>query len=183
MAAPKNISLIPREGFEYTTTGRVLGWAVSAGRVIVVITELVVILAFLSRFWLDRQLTNLNEQIKQRVTLIHASENFEQQFRTTQSKLATFTQITQAPNSPAILEQILNLVPQDVVATQALIDRSRAQITGLALSERGLATFMKNLEEQKLGEVVITQASIASQEQTGIRFTLDVNFAKEKEQK
>ena len=183
MAAPKNISLLPKEGFEYTTAGRVLSWALNAGRAIVVITELVVILAFLSRFWLDRQLTDLNGRIKQEEALIRASQNFEQQFRTTQSKLAAFTKITQEPSSAAILGQIFNLVPQDVVATQTLIDRSRAQITGLALSERGLATFMKNLEEQKLGEAVITQASIASKEQTGIRFTLDVNFAKEKEQK
>ena len=81
MAARKKssrINLLPQEEFAASTLGRILAWILSTFRILVIMTELIVILAFLSRFWLDARTTDLNEEIKQylRFTAQIAIEEF-----------------------------------------------------------------------------------------------------------
>ena len=77
MAAPTNnkaikttIEFIPQEDWEKTSFGKFLKWLLNVGRWIVIVTELIVIIAFVSRFKLDRDLTNLNEKVKQKQAII-----------------------------------------------------------------------------------------------------------------
>src|SRR3989304_6667942 len=98
MAARKKsthqINLLPQEQFAASTSGRILAWALSTFRIIVIITELVVILAFLSRFFLDAQNADLSEQIEQKSGIVAASSDFEKTFRQTQKKLEIFSVLT-----------------------------------------------------------------------------------------
>ncbi len=88
MAARKStIELLPQENWEKGTFGRLLKWALTVGRYIVIITELIVILAFLSRFKFDRDLTDLNEKVKQQQAIVQSSAQFEQKFRFLQKQL------------------------------------------------------------------------------------------------
>lgn len=62
MAAQTNIvNLLPADRFEFSPLGRFLVWALSTGRSVVVLTELVIIVAFLSRFWFDWKLADLRK--------------------------------------------------------------------------------------------------------------------------
>lgn len=179
MAAPKTISLLPQEGFEYTTLGKSVHWALTAGRIIVIITELIVVSAFLSRFWLDRTLTNLNEKINQKTAIIRASQPFEQEFRTTQTKLARFAQITKESNFGNLTNQIFASLPAEVVLSQITIDGEVANVSGIALSEGGLGEFSRNLEAQKIGNVSLGNVSLGKREESaiqGIRFTIKITL-------
>jgi hypothetical protein len=62
----KEINLLPKEEFEKKPLGKFLVWALSIGRYIVIFTELIVILAFLSRFKLDRDLADLNQSVREK---------------------------------------------------------------------------------------------------------------------
>jgi len=53
------VNLLPKDNFEFSLVGKFLRWALTAGRVMVVLTEFVVILAFGSRFWLDKEMNDL----------------------------------------------------------------------------------------------------------------------------
>ena len=99
MAAQKTkksqpINLLPKEEFAASTFGRIIKWLLSTFRVIVIVVEVVVMSAFLSRFWLDARSTDLNDQIKQRQSIIASFSSFEQSFRATQAKLAVFAATT-----------------------------------------------------------------------------------------
>lgn len=69
------VNLLPHERFEFSRLGRLLMWALSTGRIVVVITELVVIGAFLSRFWFDRQLSDLRQVRMQRTASVLALDD------------------------------------------------------------------------------------------------------------
>src|SRR3990167_1085348 len=102
MAAPKEkalINLLPQEEFESSTFGRVLKWLLSSFRIMVIITELVVMTAFLSRFWLDAKTTDLNDSIKQKQAVIESQNNFEKEFRKTQNRLVIFKEVTEAQDN------------------------------------------------------------------------------------
>lgn len=182
MAAPKLISLLPREGFTFTTAGRALAWALNVGRIIVIITELIVIIAFFSRFWLDRQLTNLNKKIEQQTQILRASQQTEKQFRSLQSKLTSFNLITEKfPNYPAFTQIILKTIPQEVSVSQLTIDKTQIQITGFALTEAGLQGFIQQLNQTQLGEAQLVDISADNlQQEFGLRFTVRIPLAEQK---
>jgi len=75
-AQKSQIELLPREEWEETSFGKFLKWLLTVGRYIVIFTELVVILAFLSRFKLDRDLTDLYKQIENKQAIIQNSTDF-----------------------------------------------------------------------------------------------------------
>jgi len=53
MPAKKEISLLPDEENLDSFSARAFRWLTTVGRYVIVFTELIVICAFLSRFWLD----------------------------------------------------------------------------------------------------------------------------------
>ena len=65
-----SVNLLTQDDFSSSPIGKVFLWALSVGRYIVVITELIVILSFLSRFKLDRDLTDVNEAIEKQKAII-----------------------------------------------------------------------------------------------------------------
>ena len=65
-----SINLLPQDPFYETPIGRVMAWASTVGRYLVIFTEVVVIFSFASRFKLDRDLTDLNATILQNHLLL-----------------------------------------------------------------------------------------------------------------
>ena len=59
------INLLPKDSFESSWAGRVLSWALAFGKWTVIVTQLVVIGAFLFRFGYDRKLTDLRRSLEE----------------------------------------------------------------------------------------------------------------------
>lgn len=176
MAAPKKISLLPQEGFAYSTLGRIVTWALGVGRIIVVVTELIVILAFLSRFWLDRQLTDLNEKIEGQVALLKTYNDFEQSFVETQTRVASFEKLTKSsPEMEKDAKKILEVIPTSIALSQITVDKSAVQISGFATFEAAVESLLGILQSLKLGEVELTSLTVSPDEQLGIKFTILIN--------
>lgn len=178
--AQKNITLLPQEGFEYTQIGRVVNWTLTVGRTIVVVVELLVVLAFLSRFWLDRQLTDLNEDIQRKVQIIKAASSFEQEFTQIQNRLKVFSQASSTPDFEDHLKKIFNSVPSNVTLNQISLDLEEFKVTGIALSEQGIAVLANKLKGQNLGKVTIESVTLALGEIAGENFVIKI--APEKKQ-
>jgi len=83
----KQINLIPQDEFESSNFGRILKWALSTFRIVVIVTELIVMSAFLSRFWLDAKNSDLNEEINVNKSQIIAYKDIETEFRSLQKNL------------------------------------------------------------------------------------------------
>jgi hypothetical protein len=66
---------------------RIINWSLSVGRILVIVTELVALGAFLWRFGLDQQLVDLHSQIKQKQVIVDAFKKQEDQYRNLQSRL------------------------------------------------------------------------------------------------
>jgi len=150
MAARKKqaqINLLPQEQFASSMPGRILAWALSTFRVIVIVTELVVILAFLSRFFLDAQNADLTEEIEQKQGIIADASEFEKTFRLTQKKLEIFAQLTaQDKLASGVLSKIPTSIPPDVYLESISLNDNTLSILGLSPNERSIQEFVVNLE-------------------------------------
>src|SRR3989344_7346869 len=75
------INLLPKDSFDFSTLGKFLRWSLTTGRVLVVLTEFVVILAFGSRFYFDKRLNDLVEEIVQKQAVVDSYAEIEKTTR------------------------------------------------------------------------------------------------------
>lgn len=172
-AKKKSVNLVLREGFEHTTLGKVLTWGLSIGRIIVILTELVVIIAFLSRFWLDRTLTDLNEENASKKRQIEAVSKFESTFRLAQLRLETFKVVSVPTGYADRVTKITSLLPTGVTLTKVSFLKRGMDLNGVALSESGLAGFMKALNEsQEFQNITLPSLTLETERRQGLAFQI-----------
>jgi Tfp pilus assembly protein PilN len=177
MAARKvknQINLLPQEELAGTTLGRILRWGLSTFRIIVIITEMVVMLAFLSRFWLDARNVDLNDLIKQKIAVLATTSDFENEFRSTQDRLKIFSSLTrEGAVVSAYLTSITSVLPADVSLVTYAYNAGSIQVKGAALTEMGIAQFIVNLENAgQFEKVEITNLDSSLEEGSLLNFTL-----------
>lgn len=151
MAAQKNgINLLPESRFEKSAWGEFLKWALTFGRWIVIFTELVVILAFLSRFKLDRDLTDLYDRIEQKQAIIESVRTFEEEFRLLQKKIKVIKALEESQlGSEPLLFHLASTIPEDVYLDNLSVSEGELTIEAYALNENGLRNFLTNLMASK----------------------------------
>jgi len=145
-AKRKNINLLPRGKFSKTAKGRVLKWALTTFRFIVIIVELIVVAGFLFRFYLDIQIGDLDEEINQKSALIQSRYDFEKEFRKTQLKLSVLSTLGQDSNknSPTI-EFLSQSIPTDTQLVSYSKTGNTFTIRGAALSEFSINAFINSV--------------------------------------
>lgn len=172
----KQINLLPKEEFAASTSGRVLTWTLSSFRVIVIVTEMFVMGAFLSRFWLDAKAADLNDEIIQKEAVIEATSEFEKEFRNTQKKISIFSALTSETGSlPQTLTTVTQYLPGDISLTSFSSLEGRVNVKGISPSEQGIAQFMENLSASgEFGEVNIDQLGSLEESSPILVFSLNV---------
>lgn len=144
--AQVKINLLPKDPFFDSVVGRTLKWALSAGRYIVIFTELVVILSFVARFTLDRQVTDLNSEILQKESIIESYGSLEEDFRAAQSKIATIEDIKQDANIADVFPYISEVTPEGIVFSELVIRPGGISASGSTISQTALNLLITNLQ-------------------------------------
>jgi len=167
-APTSTIEFIPQEDWEKTSFGKFLKWLLNVGRWIVIITEFIVILAFLSRFKLDRDLTNLNEQVKQKQAIISSSSTLENDFRFLQKRLTTIETLQKSQNeAKQVLDIFTDLTPVGIQLSNFSYADKKISLIASANSEIAFAGFLKNLKDSpKFKSITISKVS-ANEEKGG----------------
>lgn len=68
---------------------RFVAWALSVGRSIVILTEIVALAAFIYRFSIDRKLSDLNDDIKQKQLIVGQLTSLEDEYRNLQKTVGS----------------------------------------------------------------------------------------------
>lgn len=175
------INLIPVDKFAASSAGKILSWLLSTFRVIVIVVEMIVMLAFLSRFWLDAKNSDLNDEMKQKQALIAASKNFEDEFNATQDKISAFLALTTSAKSSNSLNDIPSVLPEGITLKSISISDTSILVDGESPSEGLIAQFIANLEGlDKYQGINLNQ--IGSNQDTGM-ITYKIDIQKKTEEK
>ena len=186
MAARKakdQINLLPKDKFSSSTVGRVLTWLLSTFRIIVIVVEMVVVIAFLSRFWLDAKNTDLNDEIKKKSSQILASQDFEEEFTQTQKKLEIYSELTEEDETlSSRLETVTVYLPPDVFLSSYSFSSESLRIDGYSPSEKSISQFIVNLESAGgLGRVLLLKVDTGEKAQNLVGFSLEIQSKIESE--
>jgi len=175
MPKSKTINLLPQEEFDVSTLGRILKWAMGTFRIIVIVTEMIVMAAFLSRFWLDAKNSDLNDIIAVKTAQISAQSDFEKQFRIVQHKLSIFKTLADSPQPSGKLNAIGSKIPLDITLSGVSVGDVSAQINGVALSEASIAQLLNSLQNEKSLKT-INLGSLSSSEEDASLTVFAVNI-------
>lgn len=149
-AKPVAINLLGQEDLKHTPQGRIIGWALTYGRYIMIGTEIVVLLAFISRFSLDRKLTDLKEEISQKQAILEANKDLERDIRELQDKLVKLRQSMTNQSAPLdTLTLLQSLLPPDVYVETLDVAGDRLSANAIAATTRGFSQFLVNLQSAK----------------------------------
>lgn len=139
------INLVKREREDFLET--FLRWALSIGRLVVMLTEIVALSAFLYRFSLDRQLIDLHDKIKQKQTIVNLLKDNENKYRNLQNRLTIASKLTDVSlNVTDLFTGITDLAPAGFFINTMLISENEVRIDANTTSLQPLVVFISNLK-------------------------------------
>lgn len=125
-------------------------WALSFGRLLIIVVEVVAFTAFIWRFTLDRQLIDLNDKIKQEQAIIEATKSREDTYRNLQQRLASLKLInTNGNKSFKIMNDIVAFTPAEITFNSITIENGQLKIDSNVQNIASLTSFINSLREYK----------------------------------
>lgn len=144
------IDLLDKNDLSRSPYGRIITWAITYGRYIMIGTEIVVLLAFISRFTLDRRLTDLREEIAQKQAILTANASFENEVRSLQNQLAkTKALLTDQAKPLDILTALTATVPSGISFASYDFGDNKLSIAAFARDTQAFSQFLSNLQANK----------------------------------
>lgn len=170
------INLLPTEDIEKQPLNKFLKWVLTYGRTIIITTELIVILAFLSRFVLDRELTDLHEAISQKRAIVEATYDLEYGFRNLQNRLENVKKLSgTSTNIDKVLEVLVTNMPADVYLTDFNLTKDNISLSAVANSRMGFSVFVNNLKKSKIfSDIKIGAINQGVDKSSGIKFGINM---------
>lgn len=172
-----SINLLGSAKQELSPVGRMIAWITTYGRYIMITTEMIVLIAFISRFSLDRQLTDLNDEIQQKQDIITYNQELEQSFRRTQdslNKIKTLLELQMKPTNA--VSTLHTLLPSGTYFQNLAITNGRISSQVISLTVQSFSQFLLNLSATKaLQNIEIGTVDKATT--LGIQYTLDAQVA------
>lgn len=170
------INLLPDDDLLGRPGGKFLVWALSWGKKIVIITELVVVLAFISRFWLDTSIANFSEEIDKKKTIILASSEFEQKFVDVQKRLNEVKKITRVPSATTVMDRTRQVMPQTITLVQMSVNGSSISLAGLGQDADLAKMVIAFKEAPDFTDVTMDRVAKEQAALTGVNFTLAAKY-------
>ena len=171
------INLLPKKDLEEKALGRFLKWSLSFGRYIIVGTEIIVLIAFFSRFKLDRQLTDLHEEINQKEAIVQFNLDFENKARSIQQQLAEIKNIEQNYDlSLQLLSFLEKNLPKDIAFKTLTLSQEKISLAGTSLSSSSFIDFLARIRtSEKFSQVFLQDLSRKSEEKLEFKLSAEIN--------
>lgn len=126
---------------------RVINWALTVGRLIVILTEIIAMATFIYRFSLDEKLIDLHSVIKQKQAMVSFQKQDEEKYRNLQERIAlASTNSEKVVKVNKIIMDIIKLIPQEISINDLTFNKDRITMNLDMASAPLLKTFVTPLK-------------------------------------
>lgn len=149
-----SINLLKDQG---SLVDRFVNWSLSVGRVVVIVTEVIALLAFLYRFSLDRQLIDIHSKIRQEQAVLGYLKENENTYRNLQNRITLSAKFTkEGKEKIQTLKDLVTFAQNSVSFNNITIQEDKIRIDANGSSVNSVSDFVKRLKEyQKVSTVII----------------------------
>lgn len=136
---------------------RLINWSLSVGRIVVIVTEIIALAAFLYRFSLDRQLIDIHSKIRQEQAVLSYLKDDETTYRNLQNRLSLSANFTkEGKERIQILNDLVGFAQGSVTFNNITIQEDRARIDANGSSVNAVSDFVKKLKTyNKISTVIL----------------------------
>lgn len=129
------------------TINEVLNWALGAGRILIILVEIIALSAFLYRFILDNQLQDLHSKIKQEQEVVLLQKDNEKKYRNLQERLSLVSSLSQkGVRTTKIYKDIIGFAPPGMTFSSLTLTGGILEIKANVNSAYPLSLFIKSLK-------------------------------------
>lgn len=140
----KSINLLPQKGDGLVD--QFLAWALTIGRLLIILTETLALGTFLYRFSIDMRIVDLNDLIKNQKIIVQQFATTEENARNLQARLALAkTHDTQSTTTPNIFSDIINMGRNQITFKNLAISDGVVKIDAQAGNSNALSLFVSKL--------------------------------------
>ena len=172
-----HINLLPKDSFEFSGVGKLLKWTTTVGRVLVVMTEFVVILAFASRFYFDKKLNDLSEVIDGKMAVIASYAETESQMRDILQRQSIVTNYLTSKID--VVNKISNLgkvLPAGVTLENVNLIGKDVSVKGVAGSETSFAQLLIGLKRDSQLKRIALDNTTYDQSTGSVKFSFKMTY-------
>lgn len=147
--AALSINLLPDK--ETTFGEKFLNWSLTFGRYIIIGTEIIVLVAFFSRFKLDHDLIDLKDKVTQSKNVLISLKPVEDDVNLLQKRLSEIVAIeSQQGNGFVALSDVANFTPQEITYKNISVSGNKVTIIGTAAQTEDISRFTSLLASANL---------------------------------
>lgn len=172
-SAPQiNINLIPREELAGPLK-TVIPWALGAGKVLVILAEVIAISALLFSIKLTADRNSFKNAIQTKAAQIESKAKTENEVRAFQKKLENIRSLRKnQTNMSVVLEELEDKLPVDSVLTELKVEGSSVSLSGSVETTQGLQALITVLREsKKIKNLEISQLTVPTEQSPFYTFT------------
>lgn len=156
---------------------QVINWALTIGRILIIVVELIALSAFLYRFILDNQLRDINSRIKQEQQILSIQQRKEATYRNLQERLSLEASImNQGKEKTKLITDILALSPEGINFTSLTYSKNQMNIQLNTTSVFPLNIFINSLREYPLTDSISIDTIENHTASATITVGLTINF-------
>lgn len=130
---------------------RFLHWSLSYGRYIIIGTQIIVLLAFFSRFKLDRDLSDLQTRIEEKTNILQALNPVETEVRNLQTKIGILGKLEESRTFYSlVMDFFAQNNPSGIVVSQISLNDDDLLLVGKALSNGSFNNFLSVVKKEDM---------------------------------
>jgi Tfp pilus assembly protein PilN len=141
-----SVNLLKTKGNDFID--RFISWALTIGRMVIILTETIALVAFLYRFILDRQLIDQRDRITQTAAVIKAFQSSEKNYRNLQSRLDIISKVDkQATDQTTMFSDIVNNAPNGIRFNTVTVSTNGIHIDADVQTIGSLTAFVNKMKQ------------------------------------
>lgn len=148
-----------------------------------VLTELFVTMAFVSRFWFDRKLTDLRDARMQKESVIDGLSQAQAMFLKTQSQLSTIKNIFERSLDPGKrLETVRSLTPTGIEYSQIDFSPEAITLRGFSTTAAEFSSLLTNIQNfGGFSEIATKRLKLSTFRRPGFDFEVEMKIKNDSE--
>jgi Tfp pilus assembly protein PilN len=144
-----SINLLPSKQKNFGD--KFIQWSLTYGRYIIIGTEIIVLLAFLSRFKLDREYIDLKDEVVEKQKILTALAPVEKNVLQLQNRIESIKKADDSQSRAlAILPLLASTTPTEVTFKKITVVGNKITIVGLTKETAYITQFVTNLKSISL---------------------------------
>jgi len=170
-APKKGINLLEEISAPKTFWEKFYYWALSIGRFIVIGTEAIVMIVFIARFKLDRDINDINDSLEVKAAILASMEESEAEARRIQDRMILVREVYETKEDRAdIYYALISLKPEGSTIHTFGINDDRLTITATSNSLAEFNDFENSFKESGLLQEVTIPITETEEEGGSVRY-------------